>query len=107
MTAQRRLGIVTLVIMLGLAGWSWHLLQRQRGAGRTPAPTSMDSNVPKALAVHTQARAEGAGPWARLHRLGLGLAVAVYHIVGVHPAHDRVHHLLSSRHACVSLLRSL
>ena len=56
MTAQRRLGIVTLVIMLGLAGWSWHLLQQQRGAGRTPAPTSTDSNVPKALAVHTQAR---------------------------------------------------
>ncbi len=56
MTAQRRLGIVTLVIMLGLAGWSWHLLQQQRGAGRTPAPTAMDSNVPKALAVHTQAR---------------------------------------------------
>lgn len=56
MTAQRRLGIVTLVVMLALAGWSWMLL---RDAGQRDRPTGIVDRSPleKALAVHAQPRA--------------------------------------------------
>lgn len=56
MTAQRRLGIVTLVIMLALAGWSWMLLG---DAGQRDRPTGTVDRSPleKALAVHAQPRA--------------------------------------------------
>jgi len=55
-TAQRRLGIFTLAAMLGLAWWSLHLM-RQGGAGLSPLGSAAASNLPRALAVHTQARA--------------------------------------------------
>ena len=61
MTAQRRLGIVTLVIMLGLAAWSWRSLRQgasdDSSVHQTPTARAPASNLPKALAVHTQARA--------------------------------------------------
>jgi cytochrome c peroxidase len=60
-TAQRRLGIVTLVIMLGLAAWSWRILRQgasdDSSVRQTPTARAPASNLPKELAVHTQARA--------------------------------------------------
>lgn len=55
MTAQRRLGIVTLVMMLGLAGWSWHLLRGK--ATDAPAPAE-PGRLPaeSALAIHARPR---------------------------------------------------
>lgn len=55
MTRQRLLGLVTLALMLGLAGWAWHVMQRG-GAERPASQPLMMSDVPKALVVHTQAR---------------------------------------------------
>jgi cytochrome c peroxidase len=59
-TAQRRLGIVTLVIMLGLSGWSWRLVQQgasdDSSVAQVPTARAPASSLPRALLVHTQAR---------------------------------------------------
>ncbi|MBM4109896.1 MAG: cytochrome-c peroxidase [Phycisphaerae bacterium] len=64
MTAQRRLGLFTLAVMLGLAWWSWRSVHNAgdsgRGGGVPEGATegaAAPLDLPKPLAVHTQARA--------------------------------------------------
>ncbi|MBM4052435.1 MAG: hypothetical protein FJ270_06825 [Planctomycetes bacterium] len=56
MTGQRRLGLFTLAAMLGLAWWSWRTLEQGQTSGLASGP-SPAADLPRALAVHTQARA--------------------------------------------------